>query len=305
MKNNKIRLILGVSFLGLVCAAAFFWNGKKSEVKKVSAPIVFTEEIDTLYAPTYEYNEETQRSREVLINPSDVNVNRITKTGILSNVMGNEDWVMARPIFINHLPSDFPTQGDYLLYVRAMLPLILRENQAIEKDRAFLIELAKKQADGIEWTPSEKVQFEDLTKKYDTFQKKLPGSQLDELLERVDIIPPSLAMAQSAVQTNWGKTFSAAPFGQMAWVNGKYVFKPFDTLPEAVHSYMIELNTLPQYKSMRMRRQIYKKMRGSLGAALTEEMQTYMPSDPQYVGKLNAVYKSNDLWQLDQAHFGE
>lgn len=259
---------------------------------------------DSLYAPEY-YDAGNGRFRPNLVDPSDVDVTKITNTAILNNVFGNTNWTVARPIYIEKLPPDFGQYGDYLLYVQAVLPLILRENKKIMADKEVLFKLAEKFADKTPWTAEEQVTFDNLAQKYDIYSQKVTDAQLAELLERVQPIPPSLAIAMSAVQTNWGRQNMDAPFGQKTWLDGRYVFKPFATLPEAVHAYMMELNTLPQYKTMRMRRQIYQNVRGSKGLALADEMQPFMADDAQYVGKIKAMYETNDLGELDGAILDE
>lgn len=275
------------------------------EQAPLEAPIIEPAPTDSLYAPEYSYNETTQRYRVSPVDAAEVDVKKITNTAILQNVFGDFFWTVARPIYIEKLPADFGKYGDYLLYTQSILPLILRENKQIIADRDFLLKLVVKWSDNLPWTPEEQVGFDALTKKYDTYQQKVTDAQIAELLERVNTIPPSLAIAMSAVQTNWGQQNTTTLFGQKAWIDGKYVFKPFDTLPEAVHGYMMELNTLPQYKTMRMRRGVYRNLRGSLGLALADEMSTFMPDDSSYVDKIKAMYKSNDLAQLDGAILDE
>lgn len=274
-------------------------------VAPVSSTSTFmAEPEDTLYAPEY-YDAGNGRMRPNIVDPQDVDVKKITKTAILKNVFGDTVWTVARPIYIEKIPADFAQYGDYLLYVQSVLPLILRENKQIMADRDFLLKLVIKASDNLTWTPEEQVRFDELTKKYDIYQQKVTDAQFAELLERVQPIPPSLAMAMTAAQTDWGQKNTDTPFGQKAWIDGEYVFKPFTNLPDAVHSYMMELNTLPQYKTMRMRRGVYQNLRGAAGLSLADEMSTFMPDDPGYAAKIKALYKSNDLAELDGALLDE
>ena len=135
----------------------------------------------------------------------------------------------------------------------------------------------------------------------DLAEEKIPETQLAELLKRVDIIPPSLVVAMAGVQTNWGKKSLQAPFGQKEWINGQYTEKQFDTLGQAVHSFMLEMNTLPIYFDMWKHRQTYKNLRGSLGEKLIGTADNFMRENPAYEQQIKQAFKKLNLTIFDGA----
>ncbi|MFX8393323.1 glucosaminidase domain-containing protein, partial [Acinetobacter baumannii] len=73
---------------------------------------------------------------------------------------------------------------------------------------------------------------------------------------RVDVVPPSLAIAQAAEETGWGQARSAhtrnALIGEMTVAaNGRVQVRAFDGLEQAVQAYVANLNSHKAYASLR------------------------------------------------------
>ncbi|MGN1063310.1 MAG: hypothetical protein ACI4QM_03190 [Alphaproteobacteria bacterium] len=236
-----------------------------------------------------------------LIPNSDVDVNTLTTTQKLAEAFPGFYIYYLPQIYIKQFPDDFAVQGTPNLFVKVMLPLIAHENNLIKKDRTFLEGLYQKMADNTPWDESETARFNTLVQTYGLTAQKIPATQIEELLMRVDIIPPSLAIAVTGIQTNWGKESLNAPFGQKEWENGRYVDKTFPVLDEAVHAFMLELNSLAPYQNLRVNRRSYKNLRGSLGARLVNQMAVYNPQDTGYEQRLSEAFKTMALPVLDQA----
>lgn len=206
-----------------------------------------------------------------------------------------------RPVYIDAFPSDFSQKGGPELFIKVIMALVLRENNAIKQDRRFLMDLQRLHQQNMPWDEIQTARFNNLINAYGITEQKMIDSQLTELLKRVDIIPPSLAVAMAGVHTNWGKTALKSPFGQKEWIDGKYTEKQFDTLTEAVKAYMMELNTLPIYYPMRVNRDTYRNLRGSLGEQLITTVNDFMPENPNYVRQLEQAFKDKRLAELDNA----
>ncbi len=233
------------------------------------------------------------------INFDEIDVQKITTTEQLQQHFPKFYLYAVSPIFIDRFPADFPEKGNVNLFVKAMMPLILREQKNIWADREFLLSLNNKNHQS--WTDVEQARFDALIQKYELTKEKLSVSQMDELLKRVDIIPMSLALAISGVHTNWGQKNLTAPFGQKEWVDGKYIDKQFDVLGDAVQSFMHELNTLAIYNPMRTARQMNRHLHGSLGEKLLSHMDNYMRENPTYEQQIKQAFKTMKLGVLDEA----
>lgn len=204
-------------------------------------------------------------------------------------------------IYIRQFPNDFSQKGDADIFVKALMPLILRENQKIAQDRALVLELQRLYQQHKKWDTMQTKHFFELVKQYGLTREKMIDSQINALLERIDIIPPSLAVAMAGVYTDWGRQNLSAPFGQKEWVDKNYVDRQFDDLSQAVHSYMLELNTLPIYMSLRTNRQIYKNLQGSLGEQLLDCVSDFMRHDADYANKIKQAFYQKKLSVLDDA----
>lgn len=310
--NKYIRLILAACFLALI-SGAFYLYGFHVTKKDADEPVVqmmqqsFGEDtladdmMDEDGTSQLDYDDAQWMEAPIFID--DIDPKTITTTAKLHEVFDRFMLYSIPTVEIEKLPADFVQNGDPNLFIKAVLPLTMRENQKIKNDRDFLLGLAVKMKNNVALTPEETVRFEKLTRTYDTFRKKLPAGQLAELLDKVDVVPNSLVIAQMGIQTNWGKTNAKAPFGQKEWKNGKYVFKEFDSLPKAVQSFMLEINSLPQYQNFRTQRKVYKNLRGSLSHRLIDYMTPFEPENATYIPLLKEVYKTYNLGPLDNALF--
>ncbi len=105
------------------------------------------------------------------------------------------------------------------LFIQTMLPLILSANEEVTINRRFLLELRDRRRRGDVMSSAERRRVALLAEAYET-----KGDDLAALLRRVDIVPPSLALAQAAEESGWGTSRFAqkgkAVFGQRTWRRG-------------------------------------------------------------------------------------
>ena len=123
--------------------------------------------------------------------------------------------------------SDLSVQDKKRLFFRVMAPIVLRINELILEDRVRANELTERLAHGQSVTPGDQAWLTELSVKYKVLastNERLNSEVFAELLMRVDVIPPSLAMAQAADESGWGTSRFArqgnALFGQWSWGKG-------------------------------------------------------------------------------------
>jgi Bax protein len=136
------------------------------------------------------------------------------------------------------------------------------------------------------------------------------------LLRRADVVPPSLAITQSILESGWGTSRFArqgnALFGQRTWSAGTRGMDPqkaegfkvraFDSLLGSVEAYVRNLNTSGAYADLRRQR---ARMRAAdrridgyqLAGALTK----YSEEGQTYVRKLRGLMRHNGLGAFDAA----
>lgn len=228
-------------------------------------------------------------------------------------------------LYLASLPNDLPqvesAEIRKTVFIKSILPAILRTNEEILDRRARLEALSRKQESGRELSASEQVWLAETAALYDLKTLNLP-----ELLRRVDVVPPSLALAQGALESGWGTSRFAqngnALFGQKIFIesneaipsydrNGKEVFRmrSFDDVQSSVRSYVHNLNSHPAYAGFRkLRAEMRKKTapgRNDFGPqaadALAKTLLRYSERGADYIADVRQLMQVNDLRAFDRA----
>ena len=207
------------------------------------------------------------------------------------------------------------------LFFRLIGPGILRCNELILLDRNRLKKIASKDSsekEDLHW-------LQKLALKYKVVDEKatsLNTKQTAELLKRVDIIPPSLAMAQGANESGWGTSrFAEAGnslFGQWTWGGkgiaskgkqsgkGDYKVASFEHPIDSIAAYMLNLNTNNAYSDLRNKRaEIRNGDKEITGLALIGTMIHYSQRGKAYVQDLENLITYNHLEAVDTAFLSE
>jgi|GEM_PF-1491953 len=185
------------------------------------------------------------------------------------------------------------------LFLARMLPLIAAENARITKQR-----------DSIEHSPSQ-AQLNALARAYGL----TPGAvDRATLLRRIDVVPESLVLAQSAIESAWGSSRFArqghAFFGEHTsdpdapGIKPKraegFKIKSFATPQLSVRSYLKTLNTHPAYKAFRLRRATLRALGERLsGADLAHHLMAYSELGSTYISMITTTITTNSLREFD------
>jgi Bax protein len=198
------------------------------------------------------------------------------------------------------------------LFISAILPVVLEVNQRVLVDREQLLALRDRlAADPVSMSSIERIWLDDLADRYDT-----AADQIDELLRRVDIVPPSMAIAQAGVESGWGTSFVArtgnALFGQIQtvgrhsvavpWQPGSGMPQPFSNIGEATEAYITNLNTHPAYAPFRNARAASRERGERLeGYQLVGTLLRYSERGLHYVQFVRQIMRENELGDFDKA----
>ena len=190
-----------------------------------------------------------------------------------------------------------------------MLPKIEKANQDILQERAFIESSTPKKPLSAKWQA--------LVEKYRIDPKNKSPQQIKSLLlRRVDIIPPSLALAQAANESSWGTSRFAKKafnfYGQWCFTQGcglvpsqrsaglKHEVRKFENPTASVKSYMRNLNSHPSFKALRdIRLSLRKSNKPLEGKALSAGLLSYSERKQDYVKELNAMIRVNKLSKYD------
>ena len=209
-------------------------------------------------------------------------------------------------VLLPRLPADMtavesPDQRKQI-FIRMMLPLLLAENERILDDRNRLIDIRHRLETGAAIGQTGHERLAGLALRYG-----VDDGDVDELLRRVDAVPPSLAIAQAALETGWGTSRGAQRqrnmFGHMSFDgrDGAKV-RPFADLAGAVEAYARNLNTHRAYAGFRDRR-AKMRMAGDApdGLELARALERYSERKLDYVRDVRGLIRANNLRPLDQA----
>lgn len=200
------------------------------------------------------------------------------------------------------LPSDLKSLSPKQkkdLFLRSHLPLVLKANEAILEERASLEEIMSRvEAEGRKaLTPVDKAWIKSMMDKY-----RLKKWNLEELLKRIDVLPPSLALGQSAVESGWGTSFAAREKNSTFGMTVRNKVLGYTTLQECVDSYIRNINANPAYKELReIRARLREEGTKFCGIALAEGLIRYSELGRRYIKKVQTIIRSNNLKQFDTA----
>src|SRR6516164_524966 len=208
------------------------------------------------------------------------------------------------------------------LFFRLIAPIVLRINELILEDRTPAKELPRRLAPGQSVTPADQAWLTALAVKYKVLKstsERLDSDAFPELLLRVDVVPPSLSLAQAASESGWGTSRFAAQgnslFGQWTWGKGlkpaqqrsselgDYRIAAFDSTAQAAYSYALNLNTARAYRDLRLKRADLRRQGLRIsGTVLAETLLNYSERGQAYVNDLKALIRNNRLDDADDAY---
>ena len=131
----------------------------------------------------------------------------------------------------------------------------------------------------------------------------------------MDIVPVSLAIAQAAKETGWGKSRFAlegnALFGQWTWsgegikpagadADTTHKVMKFKVLKTSVKAYLRNLNTHSSYKKFRLVRAVLRDNGKNLDSMLLANyLDKYAATGEKYIIILKKIIKQNNLKDFD------
>ncbi len=209
------------------------------------------------------------------------------------------------------------------MFYRVILPLVLYENAAVLRDRTELEAIYDVGAENNAYTPEQMQRLNELALSYRVIKEEssepLSQDQVLELLQRVDMVAPSLALVQAAHESGYGTSRFAhqgqALFGQWDWGSntikpeqqrqgkGNYGIRAFEQPIGSVRAYIWNLNTHRAYASFREERARQRgKQRGRMvfdSFKLADTLTSYSERGTGYTEELKGTMRYNKLRVAD------
>tara|TARA_B100000787_G_scaffold143358_1_gene112927 strand:- start:696 stop:1856 length:1161 start_codon:yes stop_codon:yes gene_type:complete len=219
---------------------------------------------------------------------------------------------LVKPVSLTLLPKEIKmiesTTKRKNLFIQIVLPLIIKENNYIRKDRKKLFHILNKSKN----SKKEKIWLESKFKQFGIMQKDLSTLKI-----RMDEVPVSLAIAQAAKETGWGTSRFAqegnALFGQWTWSgegikpagaddDSTHKVMKFKVLQASVKAYHRNLNTHSSYKEFRsVRAELRDEEKKLDSLVLSEYLDKYAETGKEYVKILQQIIRQNKLADFDDA----
>lgn len=219
-------------------------------------------------------------------------------------------------LFLERLPRELTTLQDTNikkdLFISTLLPPILKVNEYILYEREKLLQIirsielnGKTSTNDLFWLRRKMIRY-----------RMNEEFNIDELYSRMNIIPPSLALTQAAIETGWGSSRFAqdanALYGQWTYSGDGMVplgreegkthsIKKFTNLISAVESYALNLNTHEAYEDFRFERRKYQNPHNIDVNELLITLIFYSELGYEYIDSLSNIIRVNQLVSFDRA----
>ena len=217
----------------------------------------------------------------------------------------------------SNLPSDLRKLASISerkrLFIELMMPLVARANEDVLEQRRRLLDIEQKQMVGLPLSAGDVTWLVRLGEVYG-----VDDGDIVALKNRVDAVPPSLALAQAAEESGWGTSrFTVegnALFGQRIYRGDggivplrrnpgeRFRIRTFDDLQESVSRYLHNLNTHWAYEKFRWLRAAMRAGGRTLdGRALVAGLGRYSERGADYIKTIRSIISYNGLTAFDRA----
>ena len=313
MKKHVWSSLSAATFMGAALFATAMWMPEPGHPTAARATFA---NPDTGMAQGVEFDTPVQTSAARL-NDMETAAGPVAPKGPdydLEDVLAGEHGVprITRAALPENLSAVRETNERKQIFFKTVLPLVLQVNEQITADRGRLWELKSQKMSGKKLDALDRLWLAVLAEQYGTRRGNIIA-----ILDRHDVVPPSLALAQAATESAWGTSRFVregnAMFGEWTFKadhkgivpNGRETGKThrvraFDTLQDSVRSYVTNLNKHRAYKEFRTER---SKMRAQGrvvdGMELAGALHRYSERGAAYVAEIRAIISTNDLDLLD------
>ncbi len=198
-----------------------------------------------------------------------------------------------------------------------MMPFVNEENRKLMELRGEILKLEAKVEGGKSLSGRESKWLSRLYEEYG-FDPQEPGKGdfFKNLLSRVDAIPPSLALAQAAIESGWGTSRFAREgynfYGIWCYTPGcglvprkrpagaTYEVTKYKNVSHSVGAYFKAINTNQAYLTLRLiRADLRSNGKPINGMSLARGLEKYSERGMAYVGDVQGLIQSNGLNRFD------
>ena len=232
------------------------------------------------------------------------NISHILKKLCILFVLGSLSTLVSSASLSSFKPSFNSIEDTSVrkeVFFNYMLPAIYEKNAEILALRESILnnELSSSQLD-------------ELATKY-RLQKP---ATMEDLLTVIDILPPSLVLAQAANESNWGRSRFAEDFNNYFGIwcfvkgcgtvpkqrnaNANHEVANFNSLKDCIDYYVLTINRNYAYENLRLIRKAHRdELKPITGIALAEGLTNYAYPGDEYISSIQSVIRYNQLERYD------
>ncbi len=197
--------------------------------------------------------------------------------------------------------DNLPVKEKKKKFIDIVLPSILIAEFKIEQERKLIENIKNKIATGKALTKEEEKFLSKTLEKY-------KAQDIAELLEKINIHPISIVLAQAAIESGWGSSRFFVKgnnvFGAWTWnkkakkiaasKNKKVFLRKFNNILESVEDYYFSLNVSWAYKKFRLVR-----LKTTDPLLISRHLDKYSILRKRYVEKVKTIIQENNLQKYD------
>lgn len=226
-------------------------------------------------------------------------------------------------IFLSRLPTDFAEITDEnlrnQLFIQILSPLALKVNQDILKERQELLELAEEFDNTHKLSATQETWLEETAEKYDVFTRMTGYRRykllISKLMNKIDIIPPSIMIAVAGIETDWGKSrltqAGNSLYKEVVWHTDKglipedetedhtYRIRVFPTLYDSMKSFALKINSSLNYADARTLREAQRQRKKIIDGRSMASSFPLLSPQKNYVGLLDYTVTFYELVNVD------
>ena len=194
-----------------------------------------------------------------------------------------KNWLMIPsykypPIFLKNFPKEFYTLNDETernsLFIKMLAPLCLKLNQDLLAERQTILDIEEAYDKSHSLSDKQINILEKKSEKYDIFTRLKDNNRYDylisELINRIDIIPPSLMITLASIETDFGSSrivkegnslykmlqwhtkAGLKPIGENE--DDSYRIKTYPDLYSSLKDFALKINSSPNFAFLRIAR---------------------------------------------------
>lgn len=198
-----------------------------------------------------------------------------------------------------------------------LYPIVEKENRFLLQIREHLLSLDQALKLG-DLSEEELNWLSTLSNEY-LIEQNSAQEMIDQLLISVQSIPPSMALAQAAIESGWGTSRFARKgnnlFGHWCFEEGcglvpkgrddskSHEVAKFNSVNESIRAYFKNLNSFHRYEDFRNLRQVHLNQESWDVYKLLPGLLAYSELGPGYIKKVSRMIKQNKLTRFDQQFY--